>query len=137
MMFAHPEMIDRTCQKCQDYWYEDTPGHMGPLLRLDDGSPMRRPTDGGKPGGTPCHQCPKVPRDAPERTREHAIEPTEKSMAALRHYERCAAVGRFPDDEIVERNAGLIAPIYRQAEVANARDAAGIIALLIASGGKR
>lgn len=134
MYFMFPEMIDRTCAKCERYWYQDGIGTMGPLMLLDGGDPMPRP----KGGGTPCHQCPKVPTDAPARTREHAIEPTEKSLAALRHYERCAAVRRFPEgDEIVDRNAGLIAPIERAAEVAKQRDAASLIALLIASGGKR
>lgn len=137
LLFHSPEMIDRTCAKCQAYFYEDTAGVMGPLLRLDDGRPMPRPTDDGKPGDTPCYQCPKVPKDAPARTREHAIEPTERSLDALRHYERCIAIGNFPDDEIVQRNAELIGPIYRTAEIASARDAAGVIALLIASGGKR
>lgn len=44
---------------------------------------------------------------------------------------------RFPLDVIVERNAGLIAPIEEAARVAQARDAAGVIALLLSSGGKR
>lgn len=95
-------------------------------MMLESGEQMRRP-EGGKP---PCHQCPKTPRDLP-RTRENAIEPTERSWDAIRHFQRCSTTGRFPDDEIVERNAGLIGPIEKDSESAKARDAAGLIALML------
>lgn len=136
-MFAHPEMIERTCARCEAYFYEDGLNKMGPLMLLDDGSPMPRPRDGDRPGETPCHQCPKVPRDAPSRTREFAVDPSEKSLAALRHYQRCKTTGVWPADEIVFRNAELIGPVEKVGDIASAGDAAGVIALLLASGGKR
>jgi hypothetical protein len=49
-----------------------------------------------------------VPRDAPERTRAHAVEPTGRSWRAYRHYRECRAVGRFPDDPLVRRCAALV-----------------------------
>jgi hypothetical protein len=129
----YPDMMVRTCEKCEAFMYDDRAGEMGPPTYLEDGTHMPRPVG----CGTPCFQCPKVPKSAPKRDRENAIEPTDKSRAALYHYQECRAVGRFPLDVIVQRNAGLIAPIERQAEFANAKDAAGTIALLLASGGKR
>lgn len=113
--------------------YEDQLNRMGPAVMLDDGRHMPRPE--GCP--TPCHQCPKVPRSAPERTRAHAIDPTERSLRALEHYERCKAVGRFPLDVIVERNAGLISAIERDCERSESYDAAGNLALLLIAAGKR
>lgn len=132
-MFAFPQMVTRTCARCVLFMYDDTPGEMGPPTMLESGKQMARP-EGCDP---PCHQCPKVPYDAPARTREHAIDPPEASYEAVRFYQRCRAVGRFPEDEIVERNAGLIEPIERHAEIVKTKDAAGAIALLLASGGRR
>jgi hypothetical protein len=125
-------MLDRPCDACERYMYEDRAGSMGPLLRLDDGRPMPRPEG----TGTPCFQCPKVPKDAPERTRAFAEEPTARSLMALRHYQRCQAVRQFPDDEIVHRNAELIGPVEREAEIARCRDAAAVLGLLMAGGNR-
>lgn len=132
-MFAFPQLITRTCTRCALYMYDDTPGEMGPPTMLESGEQMKRP-EGCDP---PCHQCPKVPADAPARTREHAIDPTDKSYEAVRFYQRCRAINRFPEDEIVERCAGMIEPIERAAEIMKTKDAAGAIALLLASGGRR
>ena len=121
--------MNRTCDECERFQYDDRIDEMGPLIRLDDGRAMKR-TEGIP---TPCHQCPKVPTDAPARTREHAVEPTEQSWAAITHYQRCKAVNRFPDDNIVERNAVVIGQAERNADAAQQRDAAGLIAMLFAS----
>ena len=60
-----------------------------------------------RPKGTfpPCGYGPeKCPKGSPTAGREL----TEKNWQAWTHYQQCAAVGRFPDDEIVSRNAGVI-----------------------------
>jgi hypothetical protein len=36
------------------------------------------------------------------------VELSPKNEAAMRHYFECRAIGRFPDDEIVRRNAMII-----------------------------
>lgn len=36
------------------------------------------------------------------------VELSPRNAQALDHYQRCKAVGRFPHDAIVERNAGII-----------------------------
>ncbi len=56
---------------------------------------------------TPCWKCPKIPDEAP-KSPAFAVEPTERSRQIIAHYHRCRAVGRFPADPLVERNAAVI-----------------------------
>lgn len=60
---------------------------------------------------TPCGRCPKVPPDAPRKTRRFASEWTDQNRQAYKHYLECRAVGLFPDDPIVRRNARIIRAI--------------------------
>lgn len=71
------------------------------------GLPVVRPP--GSP--TPCWKCPKVPPGEPACP-ESAVEMTDQNWRAFRHYEECRAVGAFPDDPIVRRNAALIRRVY-------------------------
>jgi hypothetical protein len=84
------------------------------------GHGKRRP----RPKGmlTPCWKCPKIPRDAPARERRYAEELSLRNQQALRHYRECAAVGSFPDDPIVRRNAALIREVI-EAVALNRMDA--------------
>lgn len=108
--------------------YKDTAEKMSrELYMLESGQPMKRPI-GSLP---PCYHCPKIPGDAPAKTPEHAIEPTEKSLTALWHYKKCRAVRRFPEDEIVERNAGIIDQVRQFAEEAKGLEAAHLMAVLM------
>lgn len=70
---------------------------------------------------TPCGTCPKVPalvrKTQRKVTRADAVEMTPESAEAYRHFRRCRAVGRFPLDVIVERDA----EICREAEDEAAR----------------
>ena len=102
----HPEFAGRTCESCVTWSYDED----GQITRKPSrvGLPVRRPK--GTP--TPCHKCPKIPPNAPEKTREHAIEMSERTMATYRHYLECRAVGRFPRDRIVERNAAIIRAVH-------------------------
>lgn len=54
--------------------------------------------------------CPKQPPDVPEPERSWAtaVELTEQNWRAWAHYRECVAVGSFPDDPIVRRNAAVI-----------------------------
>lgn len=100
----YPHMVDRTCERCKEYQYNDKPNDMAlePVI-LADTSYMKRPK--GVP--TPCSICPKLPRGkSPEPA--NAIEPTQKSLQAFWHYQKCRAVGRFPEDAVVESNAVVI-----------------------------
>lgn len=95
-----------------------------------------RPQDGGLPllrpkgQATPCHQCPKIPADAQERTSRFAQDPTERSWRAYGHYLECAAVMHFPDDALVRRNAAVIRRIEK------AKDRLPLLQLVAVLGGK-
>jgi hypothetical protein len=57
---------------------------------------------------TPCHDCPKIPDDALVKCRENAVEMSAQSWQIWTHYQECKAVGRFPDDPVVARHAGIL-----------------------------
>jgi hypothetical protein len=65
---------------------------------------------------TPCHKCPKIPASAPAKSREHAVELSDKNYQAWQHYLECRAVGVFPDDPIVRRNAKVLREVYDEAD---------------------
>ncbi len=99
----HPDTAARSCSDCQKYLYFDRgPNDFGERATRG-GKPCPRPK-GLKP---PCKWCPKIlPGD--EAIPENAQELSEKNTAALVHYRECRAVGEFPADAIVARNAALI-----------------------------
>ncbi len=81
---------------------------MGPqMLRADHTGRRCLPVYKALDAGTPCHQCPKVPRNEPA-VPESAVELDEQGWAIYAHYMECKAVGRFPDDETVMIHAGVI-----------------------------
>lgn len=124
LVLLHPEVAARSCRDCQSYLYLDKgPGQFGaePLTR--GGRPVKR-----QPGQkTPCFWCPKIPPGDGPRP-ENAAELTPENLAALRHHRECAAVGSFPDDAVVRRNAALIADADRAADAV--RQSRGGMALL-------
>ena len=64
----------------------------------------------------PCETCPKIPKGRLAHP-SSAVELSDKNLMAYRHYKECKAVGQFPDDAIVRRNAAIISDIvedYRQ-----------------------
>lgn len=75
---------------------------------LTDMRPQARP-----PRTVPnCAGCPKIPRDAEGALSAPrsglAVELTDKNVQAYQHYLECRAVGQFPDDPVVRRNAAVI-----------------------------
>jgi len=141
LILAHPEIAGRPCEECKQWLYQDTAERLsGRKLVTGDGRPMPRPP-AGRPGvlTTPCRQCPKIPPGVEPRP-EHAVELSERNQQAYWHYLRSKAVGRFPRDPIVERNAGLIRMV--EDEVSREREAAQIgvlelLPLLALGGGRR
>ncbi len=99
LMLAHPELP--SCEDCQRYVHDPQNGWQ--RAEKPRGSPTKR--QGGIP--TPCHACPKIPTGARPHP-ANAIELTDDNYRVYLHYQRCKAVGRFPEDPIVEHNAGLI-----------------------------
>lgn len=97
---------DRTCDDCRRWLHDDKPGGDGSrVTRLS--LPVARPP--GVP--TPCERCPKIPDGRPKVPAE-AVEVTDQFRAALRHFEECRAVGAFPDDAWVRRNAVIFAEAF-------------------------
>lgn len=118
MICAGSEFLGRTCADCASFMYEDNGKKK--LMRGTD-KPWPRPLG----VVTPCHKCPKVPDDAPKdrhghKHRRYAVEITDKTWATIQHYDECEAVGQFPDDAIVRRNAAIIKRVrdqYRRLEL--------------------
>ena len=111
LVLLHPEVAARDCRDCVAYLYHDRgPTEFGPRVERG-GKPVPRPK-GTRP---PCHWCPKVPPDAPP-TPASACDLSDANLRAWEHHRECAAVGAFPADAIVRRNAALIAEAERQAD---------------------
>lgn len=98
LLFAHPEVAGRSCHDCHTWLYDGD----GKITQRA-GKPVRRPLG----VITPCVNCPKIP-DGVVKDWHNAESLTEKNSAAFVHYIECRAVGRFPDDPIVARNAAVI-----------------------------
>jgi hypothetical protein len=110
----HPEIAARSCSDCQKYLYYDRGSSEFGARVERGGRPVLRPK-GVKP---PCNWCPKIlPGDEP--VPENAQELDAKGMAAFVHYQECRAVGEFPHDAIVARNAALIRAAEDAAERAH------------------
>lgn len=100
-MLSSPEFGFRSCADCRKYVYNED-GSIArrgenreiPVLRL----PMQP---------TPCEKCPKIPEGL-AKIHQNAMELSERNRRAFDHYLECRAVGMFPDDEIVRRNAANI-----------------------------
>ena len=108
----HPEITSRSCEDCKTYLYNDTRERMGlPVIRAG-----RQELRGNAP--TPCRWCPKLPADVPssEACPEKAVELSQRNYKCLAHYLECRAVGRFPDDAIVRRNAMVIRSVMDDIE---------------------
>lgn len=52
----------------------------------------------------PC----RTDEGCPKGTPENPLSLSEKNQRAYRHFERCRAVGKFPEDSQVEENARII-----------------------------
>lgn len=112
LLLLHAEVAHRSCADCQTYQYLDRgPGQFAaaPMTR---GGKVTRRVAGSK---TPCAWCPKVaPGDPPEP--ESAQDLSAKNRLAYLHYLECSAVGSFPADAIVRRNAAVIRGAEEAAE---------------------
>ena len=94
-MRLHPEVATRDCSHCQIYLYDEKTGE----VKERRGKPIKRP-----PGTAPCRTNTGCPKGTPENN----TTLTGKNLLALLHYEECKAVGQFPDDPIVRRNAAIL-----------------------------
>lgn len=104
----------RTCEQCRLYIHDDD-GRI--KLNMARTGPEKRPhCIPNKPGGPPCVLCPKIPANAPEKHWRYAADMTPQFMQVMYHYRTCKAVGRFPQDPIVEACAVMIAEAEKAAD---------------------
>jgi hypothetical protein len=115
LILSHPEMIQRTCEECQKYVYQDTIEEMSSEKLIDKRTslPLLRP-----PGGRlPCQRCPRVAHvAAKDKHPGNAVDIMERTWKIYRHYRECRAVGQFPDDPIVRSHAAEIRAVEDQLE---------------------
>lgn len=97
MLREHPREATRDCGHCLAVVYDLKTGR--PWL---DAKGKERP----RPAGTrpPCRSCPKGPRPFVGGL-------SQRNAAVYLHFLECRAVGAFPDDPIVKRNAFLISEV--------------------------
>lgn len=98
LILLHPTVAFRDCGHCQRFLYDETTGE--PELKRDRSGPRER--DASCP--PPCRTREGCPKGTPETSK--AL--TAQNWAAYEHYQECRAVGEFPDDAIVRKNAALI-----------------------------
>lgn len=110
----HPHLAGRPCSDCRKWVYPDKPGDFAERAAERGGRPVDR-VPGQRP---PCSYCPKQPISVPEweRTPDTAVELSDKNWRAYWHHLECAAVGAFPDDDIVRRNAAVIKRVEQDVE---------------------
>ena len=102
LVLLHPTLAFRDCNHCQQWQYNEQTGEVEqwrdqPLKRI------------GKP---PCLTTAGCPKGSPAA----GYELTEANWLAFAHYKKCKAVGHFPDDEIVARNALALHEIVKRVE---------------------
>ena len=123
LLILHPEVAHRDCSDCEAHVYDEKTGR-----RMEHaGKPVRRPIGTLPPCRTRANGCPK---GTPEDSR--AL--TDTNWQAYQHYCECRAVGQFPDDPIVRRNAALIREAADSAERELALRIAGPIGALLGGG---
>lgn len=98
----HPALAGLSCATCQKWLLDPITGEFhGPkgkrILRQPEDVLLCQTHDG----------CPKGTPNDPKGL-------SAKNAQALRHYLECQAIGQFPDDAIVKRNARIIAQVYEE-----------------------
>jgi len=106
VILEHPQVAYRDCAVCQQYMFDEKTGHM----EVRRGKPSKRPANSLPPCRSKGVGCPKGTPEQPKTL-------SNKNRSAYQHYLECKAVGSFPDDAIVRRNAMII----RDAEDESAR----------------
>lgn len=99
LAILHPEVAFRDCEHCRNWLYNEHGENAGQIAEWR-GEPYRRPP--GVP--VPCKTsrgCPKVSPDA-------GVGLSPQNLRAYLFDRGCRAVGRWPDDPIVRRNARII-----------------------------
>ena len=115
LILAHPQMVNRTCDECRKWIYDDTPAELSSTVKTWHGQPMKR--ERGAP--CPCHRCPKA--KSPEAG-EKIDAAVVKAFAVLEKYYQVKATSGLVlseserSDSIVQRNLGICEELVRMSE---------------------
>lgn len=127
LLILAPHVATRDCGDCLRHVYDEKTGKR--VMRRD--KPVPRIPQAPAPCRTPAG-CPKgAPVGEPG-----CKELSPKNWLAYRHYQECRAVGDFPRDATVRRNASLIRMAEESATEAAKVRALGPLAVLLGKGGK-
>lgn len=100
MLINNPLVAGRSCEICLKMQFDENTGKIV-IHPPHTGEPVRRI---GKP---PCQTFVGCAKGSPTAGKEL----TARNWQAYKHYKECEAVGQFPDDAIVRRNAAIIKSI--------------------------
>ena len=127
LAITHPEILGRSCEVCEKTVFDDQPDRLTarPVIDRATSLPLVRPA--GSP--LPCRICPRTAQ-AEDRIRANAISMSEKNWQAWQHYKECKAVGEFPNDPIVRRNAAIIREVEDHCERRDRSQISEILAAL-------
>lgn len=111
VIILHPEVAYRDCLFCLKNFHNEETGQpvktrRADILEIEEYEPR-----------TP--QCPplcRTPKGCPKGTAEDPVELNERNQRAYQHYLECKAIGQFPDDPVVKRNAMIIRRVEDIAE---------------------
>lgn len=112
-MLDDPKLANRSCAICLKYKFDERTG----LLEFGaDQKPQERMTGCGDIFLAPCRDMSLDIRGRRNRTCRKGTPENPKTLSeanqrCYEHYLECRAVGQFPDDPIVRRNAGIIRQI--------------------------
>ena len=116
LKILHPEVADRNCKHCLVYQFDDTTGE---LQFGRDGKPELRLLNSGPSFLAACRD---PSRGCPKGTPENPKTLSEDNLNCLQHYRECEAVGCFPDDAVVRRNAAAIKGVLDSCDKSKAKD---------------
>ena len=104
---TYPRVANRSCDDCRKWWYDE---ETGKVARVGD-KPLKRPIN----VLTVCQTNEGCPKGTPEN--QKAL--SDKNRLAWKAHREWKAVGEFPDDHIVRRNAFIIEKAIKDAEKTN------------------
>lgn len=103
LYLTNPRLALRPCTLCKKLWYNEETGL--PIIMGND-KPLKRY------GPTLC----ETPEGCLKGTPENQKSLNLANRWAWQHYRECEAIGQFPDDPLVRKNAKLILAVLRKVQ---------------------
>jgi hypothetical protein len=100
----HPLVAFRDCESCKKWLYDEKTG----MIHTRNGVNSPR---GNVP--TPCDE-PKLGCHKGHYDKQMVL--SDRNQMAYQHFKECKAVGQFPDDSVVRRNASIISALEENYE---------------------